>query len=340
MDALSESLINGVPLPAVIIAEDEKVSAMNQAATDLFGNASLNRHHATLMRQPELQAALNGALRQREPATVRLVIAGASRDAIYRVTVTPLPGINGALCVLEDQTEAEQVTTMRREFVANVSHELRSPLTALLGFIETLRGSAKNDPAARDRFLSIMEREAGRMNRLIHDLLHLSKVEAEERVRPRDNVDLLDILKSTISTLRPAIDGAGVEVAILGEASRHVLPGDADQLVQVFQNLLENAVKYGATGGRIEIRLSEDMILSQPALRVDVVDFGEGIDSIHIPRLTERFYRIDGHRSREKGGTGLGLAIVKHIVQRHRGRFRIESEPGKGSIFSVILPLN
>jgi two-component system phosphate regulon sensor histidine kinase PhoR len=246
------------------------------------------------------------------------------------------------LCVFEDLTEAEQMGQMRRDFVANVSHELRSPLTAVLGFIETLKGAAKDDPAARDRFLSIMEREAGRMNRLIHDLLHLSRVEADERVRPTERIDVLEIVQSTMASLRPLGQSSGVDVVLEcgpGEGPRPwVVPGDADQLTQVFQNLIENAVKYGGAGGVVTVRILPDQLPKSAAIRVEVIDKGTGIDPIHIPRLTERFYRVDGHRSREKGGTGLGLAIVKHIVQRHRGRLSIDSALGKGSTFRVVLP--
>lgn len=339
MDELYHTLLNGIPLPALIIGADERVVALNPPAEALLGPVAKGRHHAISLRQPEVQAALTAALTEGRPGTARHVVSAHGSDVVHRVTVTPLPKGQGVLCVFEDQTAVEQVGQMRREFVANVSHELRSPLTALLGFIETLRGAARDDPAARDRFLSIMEREAGRMNRLIHDLLHLSRVESEERVRPTQSVDVLEVLKSTLATLRPMYESAGVAVTIEGADTPHMVPGDPDQLVQVFQNLIENAVKYGGSGGSVTLRLSRDQLPKSAALRVDVIDRGEGVDPVHIPRLTERFYRVDGHRSREKGGTGLGLAIVKHIVQRHRGRMAITSAPGKGSVFSVILPL-
>jgi two-component system phosphate regulon sensor histidine kinase PhoR len=217
--------------------------------------------------------------------------------------------------------------------VANVSHELRTPLTALLGFIETLRGAARDDAVARERFLGVMEREAARMNRLVSDLLQLSRVEAAERVRPADPVDLAQVLAMTLTAVRPLAEAAGVELVFDAPGSL-VVPGDADQLTQVFQNLIENAVKYGGAGKRVTITLSQGDRGAEVAVR----DLGEGIAAIHIPRLTERFYRVDSHRSREKGGTGLGLAIVKHIVNRHRGRLVIDSSEGKGSTFTVILP--
>lgn len=313
---------------------------MNPAAVAMFGAAMLGRHHAIALRHPEVQAALMRALRQAEGGVARQVVPGPSQDAVHRVTVTPLPQEAGVLCVLEDLSEVEQIGQMRREFVANVSHELRSPLTALSGFIETLKGAAKDDPVARERFLLIMEREAGRMNRLIRDLLHLSRVEAEERVRPTALVEMVEILRSTKTTLRPLAEKVSVTVRLdIAEGLRTQVPGDADQLIQVFQNLMENAVKYGGAGGEVVIRLTPDSLPKSAALRIEVIDQGEGIDAQHLPRLTERFYRVDSHRSREKGGTGLGLAIVKHIVQRHRGRLHISSERGKGSTFAVILPV-
>lgn len=232
---------------------------------------------------------------------------------------------------------------MRRDFVANVSHELRTPLTALMGFVETLRGAAKDDPVARDRFLAIMEREAGRMNRLVGDLLSLSRVEAEERRRPTTGTDLGAVLRGAMQALAPLAEARQVQLLREGLTEGLKIPADPDQLTQVFTNLIENAIKYGGSGG--EVRISVDKIDYEPvlrgaALRVVVADRGEGIDPIHLPRLTERFYRIDTHRSREQGGTGLGLAIVKHIVLRHRGRMKIESEKGQGSRFLILLPVS
>ncbi|TGD45491.1 GHKL domain-containing protein [Pseudotabrizicola sediminis] len=337
---IEAAVLGGIPLPALIVGPDERISVMNPAAVAMFGAAMLGRHHAIALRHPEVQAALMRALRQAEGGVARQVVPGPSQDAVHRVTVTPLPQGAGVLCVLEDLSEVEQIGQMRREFVANVSHELRSPLTALSGFIETLKGAAKDDPVARERFLLIMEREAGRMNRLIRDLLHLSRVEAEERVRPTALVEMVEILRSTKTTLRPLAEKVGVTVRLdIAEGLRTQVPGDADQLIQVFQNLMENAVKYGGAGGEVVIRLTPDSLPKSAALRIEVIDQGEGIDAQHLPRLTERFYRVDSHRSREKGGTGLGLAIVKHIVQRHRGRLHISSERGKGSTFAVILPV-
>lgn len=230
---------------------------------------------------------------------------------------------------------------MRRDFVANVSHELRSPLTVLSGFIETLQGPARDDASARERFLAIMAQEARRMNRLVSDLLSLSRLEANERIRPRERVVPAEVLRATVAALRPLIEDSGIQLEIDDATAEASVPGDRDQLVQVFHNLVENAIKYGGAGGRVTVTLRTHPrwpgILGE-ALSVCVADAGEGVDPIHLPRLTERFYRVDSHRSRQMGGTGLGLAIVKHIVNRHRGRLAIDSERGRGSRFTVILP--
>ncbi len=337
--SLIVSLIAGVPLPLVAIGADERIRALNAPAGELLGPGAEGRHYLLAMRQPALMDAIEGTLRHGQPGVARITLT----ETVWQVRVGPLdlPDGRGVLCAFEDVTAAEQIGQMRRDFVANVSHELRTPLTALLGFIETLRGPARDDPAARDRFLAIMEREAGRMSRLVRDLLSLSRVEAEERVRPTERVDMAALAASVLSSLRQMAQAAGVELVLTGADRPAPVAADADQMTQVVQNLVENAVKYGSSGGRVELRLSHlprELSLRGPALMIEVQDWGEGIDPIHLPRLTERFYRVDSHRSREKGGTGLGLAIVKHIVNRHRGRFRIDSDRGKGSTFTVLLP--
>ena len=337
------SVLDGMPWPALLIDRAERIVTANTLAKDLLGSAIEGRHYVLTLRQPGLLDAIEGTLRHRQQGQARHVITGPSREITYRVQISPVAGEDqqGVLCIFEDITDLEQMTQIRRDFVANVSHELRTPLTALLGFIETLKGAARDDAPARERFLTIMEREAGRMNRLVRDLLHLSRVEGEERVRPTETVDVAGLISMAVTALKPMSDAAGVRVQIVGEAGPIRLPADPDQLTQVFHNLIENAIKYGAAGKLVTIAITRDArdeSLRAPAVRIEVVDQGDGIDALHLPRLTERFYRVDSHRSREKGGTGLGLAIVKHIVNRHRGRFRIESELGKGSVFTVILP--
>jgi two-component system, OmpR family, phosphate regulon sensor histidine kinase PhoR len=333
------AILQGLPLAALVVDADARITLANDAALSLFGQTLLGRHHGISFRQPDFLRAVDAALTGRGGSRVRLAQSAVAQDVVYQVTVSALP--DGALCVFEDYSAQEQMGQMRRDFVANVSHELRTPLTALLGFIETLQGPARNDPAARERFLGIMASEAERMSRLVRDLLHLSRVEAEELRRPTDAVDLASLLRSVASNLRAVAEAGRVQLLLEGADTPTLLRADADQMTQVMSNLIENAVKYGSpSGSTVRVSLSKEMGPRGEQLCLRVSDQGEGIEPQHIPRLTERFYRVDGHRSREKGGTGLGLAIVKHIVNRHRGRLVIESEKGKGSRFSVFLPLS
>ncbi|MFT3687593.1 sensor histidine kinase [Paenirhodobacter sp.] len=346
-ETLTVALMDALPFAILLVDHGEKIVQANPVARVMFGEALAGRPFVTVLRQPAIGEALEAALRQGQPGRVRLRLAAPGREVSALATVAPMPPDSdlrmprgGAMVSIEDVTAVEEAEAIRRDFVANVSHELRTPLTALMGFIETLRGAAREDPAARDRFLSIMEREASRMNRLVGDLLSLSRVEAEERRRPTAELDLSAVLKGAMQTLQPLAQAQGASLSRMGEEGRLPVQGDPDQLTQVFANLIENAIKYG--GGAVEVvvsRIAHEPVLRGPGLKVEVIDHGEGIDEIHLPRLTERFYRVDTHRSREQGGTGLGLAIVKHIVARHRGRLKIESEKGKGARFSVFLPL-
>lgn len=340
---ISHSILSGMPLPVLLIGRDERVAAMNAPARAMFGPAGTGRHYIAVLRQPALLDCVEEALRLSQVRRVRYLTSDVSREATYEVVASPLGegGCEGVVVALTDISEREQMGQIRRDFVANVSHELKTPLTALLGFIETLRGPARNDPDARERFLEIMEREAMRMSRLVSDLLSLSRVEAEERMRPEARIDVAAILRSAVQTLCPMAEESAVKLTLEAPDEAVLVQGDPDQLMQVMQNLIENGIKYGGSGGvlRVVMTLSDrELAFRSPGVRIDVIDRGEGFDPVHIPRLTERFYRVDSHRSREMGGTGLGLAIVKHIVNRHRGRFRIDSVPGEGSTFSVMLP--
>jgi len=224
---------------------------------------------------------------------------------------------------------------MRADFVANVSHELRTPLAAITGFIDTMQGPARDDPAARERFLGIMAEQADRMRRLVDDLLMLSRIEQHEHARPAGAVDLGRVLHGVRDLLQLKASARQVAVELAIEDGLPKAVGDHDELTIVFQNLVDNALKYArpATTVRVTARpLGPDYVA------VAVSDEGDGIPAAHLPRLTERFYRVDNARSRALGGTGLGLAIVKHVVSRHRGRLDIQSTPGKGSVFTVTLP--
>ena len=333
------SVINALPVPVVLVGPDERVRAANDAVSVILGPNLVGRHYITALRQPAVVSAVSDARTYRETRIARYTGRDGAKDTSYRVVVA-VAG-DDILLTFEDQTAAEEAGQMRRDFVANVSHELRTPLTALLGFIETLGGAARDDAAARDRFLTIMAQEANRMTRLVDDLLSLSRVEEEERVRPKQNVDLAALLSSVIRGLEPQARDAGVTVSLDLQAQDEMVPGDPGQLVQVFSNLVENAIKYGASGGAVVVQLlprTMNMRLRGDAVEIVVSDKGDGIAPHHIARLTERFYRVDNHRSREVGGTGLGLAIVKHIINRHRGRLVIKSQIGQGTDVSVFLP--
>ncbi len=340
----ADAFVEAIPMPTVLIRRDEKIEAANSAARDLLGEAVAGRHFIIALRQPSLLDAIEGTLRDGTPNATQYLTNDGQQDTTFRVTVRPVqtPSMGAVLVCFEDITHLEQAGQMRRDFVANVSHELKTPLTAVIGFIETLRGPARNDEAARDRFLGIMAAEASRMDRLVGDLLSLSRVEADERMRPTDQIDLGAILQSTIHGLSPVAQAADVSIGLNLPDAAVIASGDEDQLRQVFTNLIENAVKYGGAGADVTVSLTAPAFenrLRGNGVRVTVRDTGPGIASVHLPRLTERFYRVDAHRSREKGGTGLGLAIVKHIVNRHRGRLRFESTPGVGTEVTVLLPL-
>ena len=334
-----------IPLPAVLVGPDDRIRAANARACDLLGGDIIDRLFSFVWRQPSVLQSIARCLDSGAPQQIRGTRHVGAQTFSYQVHCAALdldPGRRVVVVSFDDITDQEQMGQMRRDFVANVSHELRTPLTALMGFIETLQGPAQDDAAARLRFLDIMAAEADRMNRLVRDLLSLSQVEAQERQRPQDRVDIIALLAETCRALAPVARAHSVTLAPGLPADALHLPGDADQLRQVFSNLIENALKYSGPGATVSLRIFGP----QPApwvegevLEIQVNDTGPGIEPHHLPRLTERFYRVDSHRSRQMGGTGLGLAIVKHIVTRHRGRLSVTSTPGQGSCFSVSLPI-
>ncbi|MGI3164793.1 ATP-binding protein [Pseudooceanicola sp. 200-1SW] len=344
-DASITALLSAIPLPALLVGRGERIIAANPPTSALFGPSVTGRHFITVIRQPNVLDAVEHCLADRQVHKTQYLATRRGQDSTYEVTCsyvdTPLG--QGVVVVFQDLTMLTKAEQMRRDFVANVSHELRTPLTALIGFIETLRGPAKDDAGARERFLEIMAREAERMERLVKDLLSLSHVEGEARMRPTERVELSGLMQSVSSALAPLARDADVAIEIEAGPEEVHVQGDPDQLRQVLTNLVENAIKYGRTGKRVTLRLGqpEEMPeLQGRGVALSVTDYGAGIDEIHIPRLTERFYRVDSHRSREMGGTGLGLAIVKHIVTRHRGRMRISSTLGEGTTIRILLPLD
>lgn len=336
-----QDMIAAFPLPTLIIGQEHVVVALNNAAAALLGDTVLGRHFATAIRHPKLVVAVEHAFQHRTAQSIVYQIVEHGEDVSYKAHLQMIGDTDLVLLSLENVSGVEQAEQMRRDFIANVSHELRTPLTSVMGFIETMRGPARGDIKAQERFLAIMAQEAERMNRLVADLLSLSRVEANERMRPTTQVDLRALLQTTMINLAPM--AAKNNVTVQMQLGKGPLPfrGDADQLMQVFTNLVENAIKYGGADHIVKVSVGHalrDPVLRGPAIEVAIADQGPGIAPHHLPRLTERFYRADSHRNRELGGTGLGLAIVKHILNRHRGRLKIASQLGQGARFTVVLP--
>jgi len=339
-----ESIVERLPDPLVVLGADRAVRRANTAARAAFGPDI----HAVL-RNPDLRAAIDRAISGGSagpPQTAQLRVPVPVPREVQAVVVgldSPLSGGGGVLVVLSDRTREKVVERMRADFVANASHELRTPLASLIGFIATLRGPAADDPPAQARFLEIMAEQAERMNRLIDDLLSLSRVEITEHQAPSGKVDLDDLIERILAGFEISFRQRGTTLDWQASPGLPRVLGDTDQLEQVAQNLLDNALKYGRQGGTIRVRLEPapagGTFPARAGLVFSVADDGPGIPKQHLPRLTERFYRVDTGRSRAVGGTGLGLAIVKHIVNRHRGVLQIESEAGKGAKFSVWLPV-
>ncbi|HEY6980452.1 ATP-binding protein [Reyranella sp.] len=343
--ASAQAIVDGLPDPLIAVDRQRRIVRTNRAALAVLGPIVADRDLSTVLRHPELLSAIDSLLAVAggdfigpDQAAVELVLSGAPElDVIAHVRRLPRAAADGslALIVLHDTTALRRAERMRADFVANASHELKTPIAGLLGFIETLRGPARDDGPARDRFLGIMVEQADRMRRLVDDLLMLSRIEQHEHARPEAAVDLGRVLAGVrdLLQLKASSRDVAVEFAIDPTLPRAV--GDYDELTIVFQNLIDNAIKYTrpSTTVRVEARPVEE-----GRVCVAVGDEGDGIPAEHLPRLTERFYRVDAARSRQLGGTGLGLAIVKHVLNRHRGRLDIRSTPGKGSIFTVILP--
>jgi two-component system, OmpR family, phosphate regulon sensor histidine kinase PhoR len=332
-------VLDAVPDPLIILDGLASVVSSNASAGKLLPNLRTGRPFAFALRVPEMIDAVRAVVDQggtrRVDYSERIPVERA-----VQAHISALPGTAGRraffLVVLRDVSQERKAEEMRADFVANASHELRTPLASLLGFVETLQGPARNDAAARDQFLSIMRAQANRMARLIDDLLSLSRIELNAHNRPDAPVDLGSVVAHVTEALAPLATERGVELTLERPAGVLAVAGDRDELIRVFENLVENAIKYGASGGRVEVSLAESPTRNgRSDVAVTVRDNGPGIAAEHLPRLTERFYRVDVAQSRDKGGTGLGLAIVKHILARHRGRLSIESTPGEGASFTV-----
>ncbi len=329
------TVVDRLPDPLIVLAEDRGVRRANSAARAAFG-----ADMPAVLRHPELRAAIDRAFASGTTQTAEVTLPAPVPREVH-ATVAPMdpPIADGgrAVVVLSDRSRERAVERMRADFVANVSHELRTPLASLIGFIDTLRGPAADDPLAQQRFLGIMGEQAARMNRLIDDLLSLSRIELIEHQVPSGTVELCELVTRLVAGFEPRLRERSVKLDLRVSNGLPAVSGDADQLTQVLQNLLDNAVKYGREGGTVRLDVAVAP-LGRPGVVVTVADQGAGIPREHLPRLTERFYRVDTGRSRAAGGTGLGLAIVKHIVNRHRGQLSIESEEGTGTTVTVWLP--
>ncbi|HEX4185383.1 MAG TPA: ATP-binding protein [Stellaceae bacterium] len=345
--AAAEAVIAAVPDPLILLDDRRQVVRANAQAASFVGAVTETRDLAAVLRNPAVLAAADAVLRGEAARIVDFTItAPVERQLRARFARIDRPSLDGAVVVLSlhDITQLKRAEQMRADFIANASHELRTPLTTLTGFIETLRGPARDDPEARERFLAIMHEQAARMIRLVEDLLSLSRIELHEHVLPQGRVALGPLLRHLADTLELRAGERGMRIHLDLPPDLPEVPGDRDELAQVFQNLVDNAIKYGRAGSEIKVAATTGARPSHggdatqnPFVSIAVRDHGEGVAREHLPRLTERFYRVDTARSREMGGTGLGLAIVKHILNRHRGFLDIESTPGTGSVFTVFL---
>jgi two-component system, OmpR family, phosphate regulon sensor histidine kinase PhoR len=335
----NEAIIEALPDPLLVLGEDRQPRRANAAARAAFGEDI-----PAVLRHPGMRAAIDRAFDTGTRQTVELSLPVPVARELHAAVILmdpPLPDGAWAIMVLSDRTHERALARMRSDFIANASHELRTPLASLIGFIDTLLGPAANDPPAQRRFLAIMAEQAGRMNRLIDDLLSLTRIEMSEHQAPSEPVDLAALVAWVVAGFEPAALAREATLELKAPEGLPLVIADADQIAQVAQNLIDNALKYGGHGGVVRVELAVPAPggrwPARPGVVLSVADNGPGIPRQHVPRLTERFYRVDAGRSRKAGGTGLGLAIVRHIVNRHRGQLAIDSEEGKGSTFSVWL---
>lgn len=374
--ALLDGLFEALADPVLVVSGGEaddiasrRVVLANAAARELLKIPREGTLLVSAVRDPAVLEAVDEALFGRIARSTDYAGVGA-RTRHWRALTRPLPGGDGpaqALVVLRDETDVRRTEMMRVDFLANASHELRTPLASLSGFIETLRGHARDDPKARDKFLDIMAAQAERMSRLVADLLSLSRIELNEHIPPAGRVDLARAASDVIDAVSVLSAERQVRVVLQDRTVSAPVHGDRDEIVQVVQNLVDNAIKYSAAGDMVEIVVQPEVTLDhasapwsggnrgegatrlplvtphrEPGLRyaaVTVRDHGPGMAREHLPRLTERFYRVEGQKSGERAGTGLGLAIVKHIVNRHGGGLTVESAPGHGAVFTAYFPV-
>ncbi len=361
---LARGVAQALPEPIFIIDGDGVIELANPAAEEFVGAAAIEgRHLAAALRAPGVLETAESSARSNAIRSVDFATSGGV-ERFCRAFIAPLDAKRGAvrtLIFIRDLTSEKKLEQMRADFIASASHELRTPLASLLGFIETLRGPAKADVDARERFLSIMQGQAERMQRLVADLMSLSRIELNEHVPPSATVDLNEIARDVIDAIAPLFEQLGAIVDYeCDEVGPFTILGDKDEIFQAIQNLIDNAVKYGGDPALVKVRVGRGaapsiaaegeiahragdsaaqvaarrMVDADDLVFVQVRDFGPGIERSDLPRITERFYRVNVERSRKSGGTGLGLAIVKHIVSRHKGGLQVESRLGGGTSFT------
>lgn len=343
-DGSLKAMADTLSYPAYLVSSDGILRYANRAGDDAFGPAAVGDPIAYKFRHPEIARVIGEAIAKGRSASAEFHDE-VPRQRWFHMHIAPVPNPSAQresdffLLSFLDFTEMKRSEQMRSDFIANASHELRTPLASLRGFIETIKGPAANDKKAVRQFLGVMLEQAERMSRLIDDLLSLSRIEMKAHLRPQTNIDLADVLGHVCDSMQPMAAEHGLEITRQIEDDKLIIEGDHDELIQVFENLLENACKYGASGGRVDViarRVNGRGNAEKTPIEVTVRDYGPGIPSEHLSRLTERFYRIDVESSREKRGTGLGLAIVKHILMRHGTRLQISSTLGQGASFTVI----
>lgn len=334
-DLSVQALADSVPDPLVIFSRDGSSVHVNEAAKNAFAPMTVGASVQLKFRTPEMQQLIRDVISKGGVVEIEYA-EKVPVERWFSVTAVAV-GDDTELFVLvfKDQSESRRIERMRSDFIANASHELRTPLASVAGFIDTLKGSARNDPKAQEQFLQIMEGQAARMARLIDDLLSLSRLEMKPYLKPATKVDLCEVLDGVVEAQKPLAADLGIVVEKHYDDGDCMVFGDRDELTQVFENLLENACKYGQSGKKVIVGLRNETVSSGHAVTASIRDFGPGIAEEHIPRVTERFYRINAETSRVQKGTGLGLSIVKHILTRHRARLSIDSRLGEGATFSV-----
>lgn len=341
---IGASMLEQMPLPLLVITRKGRVAQANQSALDLLPNLRMRQHFSGVFESDTFVKAVNAAINKGKTGKIKFHTENWA-ERHFNAHIGLLPGGSEfgknirVIVAIEDRTLVRKAEQMRSDFIANVSHELRTPLASISGYIETLQGHAKDDPEARDRFLAVMAAQAGRMQNLVSDLMSLNRIELNEHKPPVESCSLNALVSEAVSNVQPMQEKLDAMIKVNLLPDMPAVLGDHAQLNQVLINLFENAMKYSGAGNPVLIASAEPHRDYPGMVGISVRDSGDGIEAEHLPRLTERFYRVSVAKSRDKGGTGLGLAIVKHILNRHNGALQIVSEIGVGSVFTMWVPV-